>query len=445
MASQTPNLSGQPAPMITPFDFLFPSFFFGNMGANATPAPVMSPNAVAVQATKIQAVTPGGPPVLKPVTAADAALNAKCNCPTQQALAALQSNQMPLSGANMATSGQTGAPNVSVVSGKSMNASGSNALGQLFGQGSANALSGAMNQPGTTGGIFGNPLAQVSAQGLKGLTGQPMQVVGNASAIPKSYLQWKKNVDMDDYLSARKYLTWKNYCGDRSLDDWMKYGEWKPTWNAIRSQVPPQEFSAWANVASAEDANLYKEWRAWQSKKQNFKSKYQPTRQRNMKRCENLYKRFVRRCNLSDFAKYKKFLDWDAARSVEGKDIFDVDAYSKWNSNYIAPSKKDLQQMWTDWKSAPTRADMAKFVEYVQFRKVKQAYDDDTEASFEDRPNKFYKDRNFLRRHRRYWKAWYDKFNDEDNSSVDTDDSDNVKNYNEGSGYYNRSRGNRSY
>lgn len=281
---------------------------------------------------------------------------------------------------------------------------------QFFGGGSAQALG---VNPQFAGGIPTNPLANTVARGL--------QIFGNPATIPKSYLEWKENVDIDDYLSARKFLTWKEHCKGRPVDDWLKYEEWKPNWNTLRSQVSKEEFDVWRKVATEEEAKKYLEWREWRRVKQHFKSKYEPYRQRSLTKRQKMYKKFIERSDFKEYKKYKKFLDWVNTRSMEGKDIYDIKAWEDWVPTYIENEKK-LHQDFDAWKaSGGTRTDFGRFVEYLMFRKIKQAYKDETEVSEDSQPCKFYKDRNFLRRHRRYWKAWDKKW--------DRDAKD-VKNYN---------------
>lgn len=335
----------------------------------------------------------------------------------QAVVAGLKNGSIP-------TAGQPAAPAVLPASNLQPNSGLQSAWDQLFGQSGVGQGFGmpaapiVPNSPVTNlsglapslSGVPANPPASLSGAAAT----QGLQVLGNAANLPKVYLEWKRYADIDDYLSARKYLTWKTHCDGRSLDDWMKYNEWKPTWNTLRSQVPYEEFDQWKKYACEDEAKKYLEWRKWRSIKQHYKCKYEPYRQRNLTKRQKMYKKFVKRATIEEYRKYKKFLVWAKTCVLDGKDMYDISAYNDWAPTYIE-SDKQVCEDYNKWKGkGGSREDYDKFVEYLLFRKVKQAYKDETEASEDSCPGKFYKDGRFLRRHRRYWKAWDSNWNKEE-------------------------------
>lgn len=248
------------------------------------------------------------------------------------------------------------------------------------------------------------PITQLPAQLPATITNKAPNVVGNQSAFTPGYLEWKRRADPWDYLSARKYFTFRDYMSNEYLEDWYKYGEFKQgKWRDRRDYVTLREYLEWKDVACEDDSRRYAEWRRWNSLKAKYKAKFQPQLEKYMQSKKAEYQKFwkslKRKNGYKEFCKFCKFQAWQTAAMNSSKDVLNMDAYHKWSKTYI-PNDAANREAFENRK--PSDENLKKWIDWMRFEKVRAAEADDTEAS-QSYPFWYKNTKNYQRRYRRWW------------------------------------------
>lgn len=264
----------------------------------------------------------------------------------------------------------------------------------------AASLGGAAGAPSLAN-VFGNP-ANALQGGLFGTPSVPVtQIVGNPKALTTSYIEWKRDADYEEYLSERKYFTWRHHCNHKMLEDWTRYGEWKEKdWKDLKKCVPYIEFIEWKATANQEDSDHYKEWRNWRELKSKFKSRYEPQEQKYLNKKKSEYLRFIKRVDIKEYAKFLKFKAWIEGAEIQKLDIYDLDAYANWAQTYIW-DKEAVKSAYND--RVASRRDFEDWVKWMRFQKLRKAAVDNTDAT-DSLPAWHRRDKNYSKKYQRWWR-----------------------------------------
>ena len=248
------------------------------------------------------------------------------------------------------------------------------------------------------------PITQLPSILPAGTALQSPNIIGDASKFSPGYLEWKRHADPWDYLSARKYFSFKDWMQNEYLEDWQKYGEFKQgKWRKLCDGVNLKEYLEWKAVATEDDSRRFSEWKRWNSLKAKYKSKFQPQIDRYMVSKKRDYQRFwkslKRKGGEKEYSKFLKFQAWQIAARNAGQDVLDLDAYHKWSKTYI-PNESANHEAFQIRK--PTDENMKKWIDWMRFEKVRNASAEDTEAS-QSYPFWYKNTKNYSRRYRLWW------------------------------------------
>ena len=224
---------------------------------------------------------------------------------------------------------------------------------------------------------------------LGALNGVAAPVQGFAQADPalvQEYNDWRNNAKFDDYLSVRKYYTWKKYCnGD--VDNWTQYGKWKNIWSQEDSKQFKPEYKVWKNLTNtnflASDFQLWKEWSGWKAVKCELQKRWEQKKDRKVGRNYRKYKRWAKKVlkDLDAFAKYYKYVQWRQHADSNKCDWKDWKGYNAWVDKHWDSCKgglKDYYQNWSSrWNSRDFARDFDHWSDWNSWRNSRDYADDD--------------------------------------------------------------------
>lgn len=264
--------------------------------------------------------------------------------------------------------------------------------------------------------LSGNPLAQQLATNPAAIT---PQVTGDPRALTTSYLEWKKRCPFSEYVQARKYFTWKTHChkhaknAEKALEDWTSYGKWKEAdWKMTKLDIPFLEYVDWKMTAEKEDSDRYREWRHWKNVKAQYKAKFEDVIKKDLKKKKEEYLRFIKKVDNKEWVSFYKFQDWVKGAQMQKLDVNNIEAYDGWKKNYVM-DKAAIYQAYKDRK--PSEANFYLWLQWMRFEQLREAAADDTDPSSEIVPPWYKRDKNYGRRHRKYWR----RHKDDDDANVD--------------------------
>lgn len=193
----------------------------------------------------------------------------------------------------------------------------------------------------------------------------------SAMVVDEQYIVWKRNADYDNYLKARKYFVWKQYCNGK-VDDWSNYGKWKKIWKEADTEAYRNDYRRWKELFTAVDLALWKEWTAWKAIKKELQNQYVGNKKISKRELDKMYKeykRWHRNCSMKSYKHYYKFTKWHEHAGAEWKNL---NKYYQWRKNWSYNDDcKFWEQKWKAWRRNHNDCDYRNWVNWRQWLQMK--------------------------------------------------------------------------